>query len=52
MNKSSSPTKSLTWALIQPYLAFLKSHLDEIDMVIKLKDIGKLKIPAAEEMMT
>jgi hypothetical protein len=42
----------LTWSLIQPYLDFLKSHQDDVDMVIKLKDKGKLTVSAAEEMMT
>ena len=49
---SSVATKQLTWSLIQPYLAFLKTHQDEIDMVNKLKDAGRLKVPAAEEMLT
>ncbi len=49
---ASSTTKHLTWSLIQPYLTFLKKHLDETEMVTKLKDAGKLKVPAAEESMT
>jgi hypothetical protein len=49
---SSSATKQLTWPLIQPYLTFLKTHQDEIDMIIKLKDVGKFKLPAAEESLT
>jgi hypothetical protein len=51
MNESS-PLKSLSWPLIQPYLTFLKSHQDDIEMVTKLKENGKLKIPAAEESLT
>ena len=49
---SSSISKQLTWPLIQPYLAFLKAHQDEVEMVTKLKEVGKLKVPAAEESMT
>jgi hypothetical protein len=49
---SSSPAKMLIWSLIQPYLDFLKSHQDDVDMVIKLKDKGKLIVSVAEEMMT
>jgi hypothetical protein len=49
---SSIPPKLLIWPIIQPYLDFLKPHQDDIDMVIKLKDKGKLSISAAEETMT
>jgi hypothetical protein len=49
---SSSPAKMLTWSLIQPYLEFLKSHQDDVDMVIKFKDKGKFTVSLAEEMMT
>ena len=51
MNSSSS-AKMLTWSLIQPYLDFLKSHQDDIDSIIKLKDKGKLIVSGAEDMMT
>ena len=51
MNSSSS-AKMLTWSLIQPYLEFLKSHQDDVDMVIKFKDKGKFTVSLAEEMMT
>jgi hypothetical protein len=30
----------------------LKTHQDEIEMVTKLKDIGKLKVNSAEETIT
>jgi hypothetical protein len=49
---SSSASKQLSWSLIQPYLTFLKTHQDEIEMVTKLKEVGKLKLPAAEESLT
>ena len=49
---SSSPAKSLTWTLIQPYLTFLKTHQDDIELVTKLKENGKLEVNAAEEMLT
>ena len=49
---SSAPAKSLTWSLIQPYLTFLKTHHDDIDMVTKLKDNGKLKVSTVEETIT
>jgi hypothetical protein len=49
---SSSASIQLTWSVIKPYLTFLKSHQDEIEMVTKLKDAGKLKLPAAEESVT
>ena len=49
---SSSPAKSLSWTLIQPYLTFLKTHQEEIEMVTKFKDNGKLKVNVSEEMLT
>ena len=49
---SSSASKQLAWSVIQPYLTFLKSHQDEIEMVTKLKDISRLKLPAVEESLT
>jgi hypothetical protein len=49
---SSAATKQLTWPLIQPYLAFLKTHQEDVESVVRLKENGKLKLPAAEESIT
>jgi hypothetical protein len=53
MNSSSpAPAKMLTWSLIQPYLTFLNSHKDDIEMIIKLKDKGKLDVSTVENTIT
>jgi hypothetical protein len=49
---ASAATKQLTWPLIQPYLAFLKTHQEDVESVLRLKENGKLKLPAAEESIT
>jgi hypothetical protein len=49
---ASAATKQLTWPLIQPYLAFFKTHHEDVEMVTRLKENGKLKLPAAEESIT
>ena len=49
---SSSPAKSLTWSLIQPYLTFLKTYEAQIAKLISLKDDGILEVSIIETKLT
>jgi hypothetical protein len=49
---SSSPAKTLSWSLIQPYLTFLKTHDTQIAKLISLKDEGVLALHIVEDTIT
>jgi hypothetical protein len=49
---SSPPDKSLSWSLIQPYLAFLRTHETQIAKLISLKDEEVLEVTIVETKIT
>lgn len=48
----TSPAKTLSWPLLQPYVSFLKLHDNQITQLINLKDQGVLDVSEIEVKIT
>ena len=49
---AASPANLVPWTHIQPYLAFLKNHDDQIGKLISLKDQDLLEVSIVEAKIT